>query len=237
MNHDLYSVTQDQVQAFFDDLHTAMPGIIKSYDAVHKTANVQPAVKMLDDAGIYIQQPLIINCPVYFPGTSDMVLQYPLKDGDKCLLIFSERSLENWMLQGGAECDDAGDPRRFSLTDGFCLPGIFAPSAPGKVGKNTGLELLYKDLALLMNDDGSLEIKGSSPGDIKIGANGNISLNGNTKAFVTHAELNAALQTFITALMLHVHTSAAPNSPTTPPTTPITLDISAAATTTIKTGG
>ena len=65
---------------------------------------------------------------------------------------------------------------------------------------------------------------------------GNISLNGDLKRFVTHAELNTALQTFITALNLHVHATAAPGPPV-PPTIPMSLDISASQTTSIKTGG
>jgi len=67
---------------------------------------------------------------------------------------------------------------------------------------------------------------------IYLDAVGNIELNGNSKNFVTHAELNTALQSFITSLNLHVHGSAG-----TPPVTPMSLNISAAKTTTIKTGG
>ena len=63
-------------------------------------------------------------------------------------------------------------------------------------------------------------------------ADGTIEFNGSSKTFVTHAELNTALQTFITALNLHVHGSAG-----TPPVTPMSLNISSAATTTIRTGG
>lgn len=74
-----------------------------------------------------------------------------------------------------------------------------------------------------------------------------IELNGNSKFFVTHAELDAALQSFVTALNLHVHTCAAAGSPSTTPIavtpTPLqvpgtfVLNISSAKTTTIKTGG
>jgi phage gp45-like len=72
---------------------------------------------------------------------------------------------------------------------------------------------------------------------IKLKADGTIELNGNDKRLVTHAELDTALQTFITALNLHTHTSAAAGSPTTPPVASLSLDISAAETETIKTGG
>lgn len=64
--------------------------------------------------------------------------------------------------------------------------------------------------------------------------NGNIVHNQGTKSAVTHAELNTALQNLITLLMTHVHTSAAPGNPTSIPTAPITVDISAAESPTVK---
>ena len=72
---------------------------------------------------------------------------------------------------------------------------------------------------------------------IKLDTDGNIELNGNDKKFVTYAELKTGLDNLITALNSHIHTSAAPGSPTTSPVTPLMLDISAAETTTLKTGG
>jgi len=63
-----------------------------------------------------------------------------------------------------------------------------------------------------------------------------ISLNGKTKAFVTHTELDTALQGFVNGgFNSHIHT--APSGPTTPPVAPGSIDISSAATTTVKTGG
>lgn len=61
---------------------------------------------------------------------------------------------------------------------------------------------------------------------------GEITFNGDDKVFVTHAALDSALQTFITALNTHVHAGNG-----IPPTVPMNINISAAATTTIKTGG
>jgi len=73
-------------------------------------------------------------------------------------------------------------------------------------------------------------------GEILLDTDGTINMNGDDKRFVTHAELDAALQTFITALNLHTHPTAATGPPS-PPTASMSLDISAAETTTIKTGG
>jgi hypothetical protein len=73
-------------------------------------------------------------------------------------------------------------------------------------------------------------------GDVEI--NGpNIKLNGESKYFVTHTELNTALQTFITALNLHTHSVPEAPGSTLTPTDPMSLDISSSQTQTIKTGG
>jgi hypothetical protein len=96
---------------------------------------------------------------------------------------------------------------RFALTDAICIPGLFPKKRIP-----------------------------SFQATIEIDSSGNISLNGSTKKFVTHTELDAALQTFITALNLHTHPTAATGLPS-PPTVPMSLDISASQTQTIKTGG
>ena len=70
----------------------------------------------------------------------------------------------------------------------------------------------------------------------KIITNGKkIELNGNSKNFVTYAELDMALQKFILELGTHTHGSSM--GPTSPPVKPISLDISKSKTTTIVTGG
>ena len=106
-------------------------------------------------------------------------------------------------------------------------------------GSYTGVEknVLFDDgTTVIVYDDESKELSITGPAKILVTGDA-IELNGDSKKFVTHAELSTELQAFINTLMLHVHTSSAPGSPTTPPTSPITLDISNSATTTIKTGG
>lgn len=81
---------------------------------------------------------------------------------------------------------------------------------------------------------------------IKLDNDGNIDLNGDTKKFVTHAELNTALQSFVTALNAELATinagAAAAISASGLWLTPLatganSLDISSAETTTIRTDG
>jgi phage gp45-like len=71
---------------------------------------------------------------------------------------------------------------------------------------------------------------------VKLKADGTIELNGDDKRLVTWDELNTALQGLKTALNGHTHPTAATGPPS-PPTVPLSIDISAAKTTTLKTGG
>src|SRR6185369_6070593 len=61
-------------------------------------------------------------------------------------------------------------------------------------------------------------------------ADGTQELNGSSKRFVTWDELNTALQTFMTALNTHTHPTAGTGPPS-PPTAPMSLDITTAKTT------
>lgn len=72
-----------------------------------------------------------------------------------------------------------------------------------------------KDNKVVFKRDGSIEVKSNK-----------ISLNGSSREFVTHAELDKALQTFVDALNSHKHAMPAAYTPlpSQPPTIPPTLD-------------
>jgi hypothetical protein len=63
-----------------------------------------------------------------------------------------------------------------------------------------------------------------------------VNINGSTKSLVTYTELNNAITAFLILISAHVHTSAAPGSPTSTPTSAITFNITASESTKIKTG-
>ena len=92
----------------------------------------------------------------------------------------------------------------------------------------------------VFNDQAKIQIE-VKDGDLSVNTNGKIKLNGDSKQFVTWAELNQALSTFTTVLKTHTHVCASPGSPSGTPTVvpPATLDIdiSSAKTTKVVTGG
>lgn len=93
---------------------------------------------------------------------------------------------------------------------------------------------LDSDGKITIDTDDIIDI--NAGGNIKIDGTTDIEFNGNTKRFVTYAELNSAITTFMAALLLHTHPDpVAGNTGTV--NQALTFDISASETQTIKTGG
>jgi hypothetical protein len=91
-------------------------------------------------------------------------------------------------------------------------------------------------------EDGALKLTTSKNTEVeadtlKVTTKKKVELNGNSKQFVTWAELNQALTTFTTALVSHTHNITSPGQPSGPAVGVPTIDITAAKTTTIVTGG
>lgn len=73
-----------------------------------------------------------------------------------------------------------------------------------------------------LKEDGTIDIKTASGGIITMAAGGKINLNGNAKSAMNFQDFEAIWNAFIIAYELHVHTSALPGVPTSPPTLPLT---------------
>ena len=158
-------------------INTAIPGIIESFDSLTQTVSVTPAIKMrvwIDNEESYVQYPKIINVPLVFPGvkTNGFFITMPVSPGDECLLIFSQRAIDNWHDKGDIQTPEEGvGSRHHDLTDAFA---ILAPvSLP-----NVVLNYNQNDLEL-RNRDGSVKITLSDGG---ITITGNLTVSGSIKS-------------------------------------------------------
>lgn len=116
-------------------IRCAMPGIIQSFDPATQTATVQPALQMqvnLGDGVKHVDLPVITNVPVVLPfaQAAGLLLTLPIRPGDECLLVFSDRAIDSFVQGGGIQptassnSADTATPRSHSLSDAICIPGI-----------------------------------------------------------------------------------------------------------------
>ena len=110
------------IQNEISTIHTSCLGAVVSYDPTTCRASVKPSLKYKAGDGRNIDYPIITNVPVEFPSSDggNISLTFPLKQGDGVTLIFSERSLDDFLSSG-----ESDDPRRYDLSDAIARAGIY----------------------------------------------------------------------------------------------------------------
>ena len=142
-------------------LNTCLPGIIKSFDAATQTCTVTPAIMMStyeDGVQGAEQLPDIQQVPLFFPFAvlGGFALTLPVQAGDTCLLIFSQRCIDNWHELGGVQPSESTiGGRHHDLSDAFAL--CCAPSLIDVLGgyATDGIELRNRtqDVSIKLTDD------------------------------------------------------------------------------------
>lgn len=141
-------------------IHTALPGSIISYDYTTQKAVIQPLLNKVWSDGTTTPMPVLENVPVIFPRAGGASLTFPVVEGDTCLLVFIERSIDLWLTQGGQVNPD--DPRKFDLSDGVALMGLFPFSETSEADNNTDLLLTYAGSKIRIKQSGAIVIESSN---------------------------------------------------------------------------
>jgi len=144
------------VSALLSAVHTAIPGYVVSYNAELRKATVQPYLKRNTEDGEE-RLPAITNVPIIFPGGGGGTLTFPITTGDTVLILFSERSLDNWLTSGRE--GTPGDVRKFDLIDAIAIPGL--QDFKNAVAADSGDVVLYH---------GGSKVAIDSSGNVEIGA-------------------------------------------------------------------
>lgn len=114
------------IQGLIAGLQTALPGIVQSFNPTACTAVVQPSVKALvtNALGVAtpVNLPLLLDCPVQFPGGGGCTLTFPLAVGDEVLIVFASRCIDAWWQSGGVQ--PQAEFRMHDLSDGFVIPRV-----------------------------------------------------------------------------------------------------------------
>ena len=178
-------ITYDQRERFFneleilymtmDSLHariwTTLPGTIKSIDwrdgSPYASVELGVLGRIIDSGQnvTFTPMPVIQDCPVIFPRGGGYSLTFPLQAGDRCLVLFSARSIDEFMSQGKAA--PAHDLRMTDLSDGFVLAGLMTQKNP--------LKNISTSCTQLRSDDGKNSVSIGS-GTISVNASSEINL-------------------------------------------------------------
>ena len=176
----LEALAQQAVRNALKDLHTSMPGIIDTFDPVKQTCTVQPAIKRIFVGGESVALPVLINVPVSFPSAGGFNITLPVKQGDECLIIFSERSIDNWLQFG--ELKIPNDRRFHDLSDGVVIMGL--KSNPNVLTDYDPENLVIRNTA---ND---VKVTIGADNNVAIDTPGNIAMNAATQIDIVSPIVN-----------------------------------------------
>lgn len=106
-------------ELIMSQIYCMMVGTVSKYDSGNQAADVQPAPLQSDDS----KRPVVTECPVLLSSLmvfdeKGRAIYKPLKAGDKVLLGFHDRDLENYR---GQKSYKLATRRMHSINDGIVL--------------------------------------------------------------------------------------------------------------------
>lgn len=155
---DMADIIRQAIEDRLAEVHVCLPGRIDAYDADLQKADVEPLIKRLQatvDGELKEDLPIIPGVPVVFPRAGGFKITMPVSAGDRCMLVFAERSIDVYQTGQGRRGDDStlinqADPGTFemhNLSDPVAIMGWYndaealspAPDADDMViGKHGG---------------------------------------------------------------------------------------------------
>lgn len=152
----LLTVIQHVVSDMLSAVHTAFPGQIDKYDYKTAKADIKPLIHAVYPDGTEMELPIIPNVPIVWPRTSLGSISFPLQRGDGCLVVCSERSIDDWLTSGNEGAPS--DPRAFDLNDAIAIPGLYSFADKTRIIGNDKFEIHYKNARITIDDSGTVEI-------------------------------------------------------------------------------
>ena len=140
---DRFETIQTHLDGRQAQIHTSMPGQIVSFNAAKMTATVKPAIQAIntqnDGTRVPVTIAAITDGPVHFPAGGGFTLTFPVKAGDECLIVFNERSIDNWHQHGGQQAPS--DHRMHDINDCVVHVGLRSQANPLTGVSTTGVQL------------------------------------------------------------------------------------------------
>lgn len=125
------------------EINTAIPASIVSYDEDARTATVKVHYSdHYESEGTEPNRedwPPLPDCPVLWPRSGKFVFTWPLSKGDPVMLVFSQRSLQEWSASDGKTDIGSFLLSTHNPSDAVVMPGL-SPSK-NKTGEQTEIKI------------------------------------------------------------------------------------------------
>jgi hypothetical protein len=180
------------------DANTCYPAKVISFDPVRQVVSARVAVeeyyRSLTNEYLKQPAPVLVDVPVMISQGGGWDITFPIKEGDDCLLLFSQKGYDHWLYDGKMETGlDNGVPtsdhyRHFDIRDAIAIVGIRPIPRAIQNYNNDGMEL--------RNEARSQRITFHSNGDVEINTTANVNVhcaeanvNASSKAVVTTPDM------------------------------------------------
>ncbi len=205
----LHAITFERLLA---TRHTVTVGVVQAYDAARQTVTVQPAIRKRFANGETASFPTLVEVPVAHYQAGGFVIHAAPVAGDPCLLLFSERSIDEWLIAGGDDVT-AQDPRRFDLQDAVALLGLSPYNNPIPAAARPASAIT------IATRDGATRVEVRSSGVVTITA-GEVRLGGDAATPLAVASPTQTGLNQLYAAVAAVYTWGATVTPPLPPLAP-----------------
>ena len=118
---EISDVTRELRRQIFTELNCVAIGEIESFDQPTQSAKIRLAYKRRIN-GRVIDYPVLLDCPVVLLQGGGAYITFPVKAGDSCLVLFCDRDIDRYWVDGTIAAPDS--PRKHSLSDGIALVGL-----------------------------------------------------------------------------------------------------------------
>ncbi len=199
----LETVIQTAIDSALKELHTCLPAVVTKVSG--QTIDCQPTIKR-KLAGELVNLPLLTNVPIRYMKTKTFSISIPIEVDDHVLVVFSERSIDTWLTQGGLQ--NPFDIRKHSLSDAFAFPMMYPETdlIPDFDASNLVIKTNSGNTKIIVKSEG-VEITTTGPTDItssKTTINNDVLIDGKLDVTdtITAPEINGNGVNFTT----HTHT-------------------------------
>lgn len=143
-------------QKIFTTLRVSMPGIIEEYDYKTRKCSVKIDMQELYEDGSELDYPVITNVPVMIACSGGASMIMPVKRGDTCLVLFTDRDIDSWLL--GVSGRAPKTMRMHNINDAVVLMGLMPFKTLSAAKNNDDLLISYEDSEIILKPEGNVEV-------------------------------------------------------------------------------